>query len=480
MGSRRSTGLGRRLRAAACVAWGGLGLWFVGCESGMPPTHVIPETGDPTDYLPPGVITPGTQLFTDSLYVYDRRRFTLYSTTRQPFVPVGTNRRFIKRGEVLSIPGATQAQIRNPTTVPGPDGDLLRQIYSRPYLFGFEIGDAATAGFIAGSRYENSETLLPLNGGGPSWWDYNHVQFQWTRRDTLAGPAVVSTSLGGPDWRVRTLASVRADLATNFQPANYRQDIVYSVLPGRGLFLHGFTLVAERDEVVPEDEFRVPQPQRNPRFLWVAKGGLGGTSTSEREFTSLDQCVDGLWGEIEQFPVQLGGRDVQVGERYVTWTYVTADSAAIRRRALGPAASGGLTSTRDSLRCIGFGVPPQNVPVDSPAFPIFYMSLLARYEVKVERMFDQFQFRIGNSVVGSYGTADGVTDVVKLVVEVSVGSPVESIVQRSDLYLMRGIGLVVQQVGTDPNRILVDTSRLRQATIDGVLFDQAFFGYQDN
>lgn len=479
MGLGRSVGSQQILRLAGCAVLVAAALWFVGCEKGLPPTHVIPYDGARPDYLPPDGVFPGTRVFTDSLYVYDRTRFSIYSVDRDPFIPVGTDQRYIRRGEVLSIVGATQEQVRFPDRISGPDGDVLRQVYSKSYLFGFEIGDAQSQGFIAGAVFEGAEQLLPLSGSGATWWDYNHVQFQWTRRDTVIGQTTASTSMGGPEWLVRSRCTVRADLATRFLPAAFQQDIAMSAVPGKGLFLHGWTLVAERDEVVPESEFRAPAPQRNPRFLWVAKGGLGLTSPAERDFTSIDQCVDGLWGELELFPVQLGAGDVRVGERYVTWTYVSADSNEISLRANGPAASRGQTTSRDSLRCIGAGVRPQNVPVDGPTFPVYYMSLLARYDVAVEEVYDQLQWRLGNSLVGEYGTVDGIIDVVKFSITVSIIAPDDRVVQRLDMYLMRDIGAVVHAVGTDPNRILLDTSRLRSATINGVFYSEAEFGYKD-
>lgn len=477
-------GTRRFVRLVTSCSLGVLALGFLGCEEGMSPRFVISPGGDPIDFIPSGAIRPGTELFTDSLYVYDRDRFEIYSLTRSPFVPVGTDDSFIKRGEVLSVKDAITSGhpewVSHPDAVPGPDGDLLRQIYSKPYLFGFERGEAATQGFIAGTVFEGSDQLLPINTGGPTWWDYNHAQTFWARRDSVVEQVSSETSVGGPEWRIRSRAQARVDLVACqdplpcFLPNVYDQDIIMSSIPGLGLFAHGWTLIAERDDVVPADEFRAPVPQQNPRFFWVSKGGLGGTSTSESEFTSIDQCVDGLWGQVKQFPLQLAGPDLQVGQRYITWTYIQSDSSEIRKRATGEG------SSRDSLRCIGFGVPPQDIPVDSPAFPIFYMSLLARYEVSVEAMFDQLVWIVGSSQVGRYGTAnDGIIDVVKLVLRVSVGQPTERLVHRVDLYYLRGIGLCVQVAGLDPARQFVDVSRLRRATVNGQFFDESFFDYSD-
>jgi hypothetical protein len=74
-----------------------------------------------------------------------------------------------------------------------------------------------------------------------------------------------------------------------------------------------------------------------------------------------------------------------------------------------------------------------------------------------------------------YGAVDGIVDVVKFRVTVTLGAPVEFVAQQLDLYLMRGIGLVVQVTGISE----FDISRLRQCLVDGQFFDQAFFQYRD-
>jgi hypothetical protein len=120
-------------------------------------------------------------------------------------------------------------------------------------------------------------------------------------------------------------------------------------------------------------------------------------------------------------------------------------------------------------------VPPLDVPLDSTAFPIFYFSLLARYEVSVEFVYDVLEWRSGSTMVGEYGTPDGLVDVVKLAVRMYVVAPEDDLAQQVDLYLMRGIGPVVQQTGI----LVFDVSRLREAQVDGVYYPPETFKYAD-
>jgi hypothetical protein len=500
--SRSSARLARLLSllglvGAACV--------HSGCEEGMPPTLVVPQDGLPPDFLPDGVAL-GTSSFTDSLYYYDSNRFQAYSA-----IP-GTDARFIRRGAVLSIRNATQDQIRNPTSIPGTDGDVLRDVYSRPYLFGFEriqSADPDPPGFRPGEFVEGSHQFWPLDVAGASWWEYNHTQFQWARKDTLRGTA--QTSTGTARW-LQTLNSLEACGPPNCNPATftpnlYSSDLAISVTPGAGIFMHGWTLTAERNEEVLD--FGTPRRQRNPTFLWVAQGALGQANPNASDVTSIDQCVDGLWGEVELFPVQMAGPDLQVGQRFVTWTYVTADPGQIFCRAFGlilsenaalfpealdfccnvvgncpdppevceQARSRGARcrTEREFVRCSGTGNIPEGIPMDHPAFPTIHMSVLARYDFEVAEVFDSLPWTSGQTTVGVYGAVDGIVDVVKFRVTVTLGAPVEFVAQQLDLYLMRGIGLVVQVTGISE----FDISRLRQCLVDGQFFDQAFFQYRD-
>jgi hypothetical protein len=460
----------RILRALVHAA--ALVLLVAGCESGLPPTHLISPSGAPEDFLPEGVVL-GTVSGTDSLYFYDPHRFALYNYV------TGTPVQFIKRGRTLSIVGATLDQINHPDQVAGSDGDVLRSVYSRPSLFGFEPVTEGNPGFRAGATVSGASQFLPLSAAsGPSWWDYNHVQFLWTRRDTLVGRGDASTGSG---WRLRSQNRARATETDTFIPSLYNSDLLVDVVPGSGIFFRGWTLTAERDEILPPGVFGTRQPQRNPRFLWVSKGTLGAPLGSvpdpnQSTVTTVDQCVDDMWGDVQLFPVQMCGADFQVGDQYVTWTYVSTDSAEIRRRSTQG-------SDLEELRCSGTGTIPDDIEgrVDNALFPVFYLSLLARYEIDVENVYDQLEWRLGNTVVGLYGPADGVIDVVKLAVTVTLGSPKELIVQKVDLYLQRGIGIVVQVTGIPSyygGTNLFDVSRLRECMVDGV-HNPAFFFYAD-
>lgn len=445
-----------------------LGLWGLGCYEGLPPTMVIPTPGPQQSYLPMD-FSPGTRVEQGLIYFYDQSQYAEYKNEGgRNQIPAGTDDFYIKRGSVLSIIGASTTQIQWPDLV----DDTLAAVYGNPDLFGFQAATDREPGFYEGAIVPNTNEFMPdclVSGScGPTWYSYNHVQFQWARKDTLVGTTTSSTSGSATTWTVRSQNQVRDQLRDTYIPSYYEADWLWSVTPGSGIFMHGWTLTSERDNVIPEGTGS-PVRQRNPVFLWLSQLSLGPTNTNEIEYTSLDQCLDAMWGEVLLHPIQLAGADFQEGERFVTWTYVGADSSEIRRRV-------DEGNTREQLRCSGSGVPPPpEVPMDSSAFPIYFFMLLARYEVTVERLYDVLQWRLGNNIVGLYGEPDGVIDVVKLKVLVNVVAPEEKVAQQVDLYLMRGIGLVVQQTGLD----VFDISRLREATVDGTYYPPEFFNYAD-
>ncbi len=453
------------LALAAAVA--GITGAVTGCYEGMPPTFVIPPSGEPPVFLPRDFQL-GTLPSLGLLYFYDQSRFTEYKNEGgRNQIPPETEPRFIKRGSVLGIIGASTAQVAQPDTT---DPELAR-VYNDPRLFGFEPATDRAPGFYEGTTVIDAATFMPpcmaAGNCGPTWWSYNHVQFQWSRKDSLAGTTMSATSGGATTWVMRSQNEVSQSLRETHLPSRYAADWWWSVVPGRGIFQHGMTLTAERDEV-KEVGTGAPKRQRNPTFFWLSQRSLGATDQNQIEYTTLDQCVDAMWGDLLLYPLQLSGADFQVGDRYVTWTYVGADSAEIRRRVTQG-------DEREQLRCSGSGVTPAEVPLDSSAFPIFYFTLLVRYDVVVERVYDVLEWRSGNNVVGEYGARDGIADAVKLVIQVFLAAPREKLVQRVDLYLMRGIGVVVQQNGLD----VLDVSRLREAQIDGQIFPPEYFKYVD-
>jgi len=444
--------------------------WLTGCYDGMPPTMQIPDTGEPTEFIPPPPdFRPGSETQLKLLYFFDQSVYRIFTNDAggPTQIPPGADA-YKRRGEVLSIIGATAGQIIKPDTVDA----VLAGVYGNPDLFGFEPAVGRAPGFDVGQQGGNSTDFMPacMSAGScaESYWSYNHVQFQWSRRTMLAGTTTSSTSAGATTWIVRDSCRVRDSDRLTFLPAVYTADSWWSVVPGQGIFLHGMHLIAERDEVI--EQGGSPPRQRNPQLLWVSQLSLGGGISNQNEvpYTTIDQCIDGMWGDIQLYPLQLVGPDLQVGQRTITWTYVGADSAEIRRR---------VTQGTDleQARCSAQGAAPPDVPLDSAAFPIFFFRLLARYEVDVERLYDVLEWKSGNNIVGRYGAPDGVVDVVKLMVRVHVealGRPA----QRIDLYLMRGIGLVVQQTGL----VAFDISRLREAQVNGQYFPPEYFSYADN
>ena len=463
-----------RLTWAGCIAgisllaaMGAVSFWSSGCYEGLPPEAEIPETGDPPSYLPRD-FQPGSTPEYGLLYYYDQSSYTEYKNEAgRNQIPAGTDPRYIQRGSVLSIIGATQAQIERPDTVDA----LLADVYANPRLFGFEPAADRAPGFYDGQFVENAEDFMPpcMSTGScaESYWIYNHVENKWRRRSFLVGTTTSPTSQGGTTWIMRDSSRVRDSDRETHLPSQYGADVLWSVVPGRGIFQHGMTLTAERPEIVVEGSGS-PGRQRNPTPLWLAQLQLGATDPQQVALTSLDQCLDAMWGDFDLYPLQLTGADLQVGHRYVTWTYVKTDSAEIRRR---------VTSGNEieQLRCSGPGTPPPDVPVDSAAFPIYYFSLLARYEIAVERLYDVLEWKSGNTIVGEYGARDGIVDAVKLVVRMYVVAPDDRLAQSVDLYFMRDVGLVVQRTGLDVD----DISRLREAQIDGVYYPPSAFNYVD-
>jgi hypothetical protein len=255
--------------------------------------------------------------------------------------------------------------------------------------------------------------------------------------------------------------------ASTYLPASYNFDMAVSVIPGNGIFFHGWTLISERDDVIPEGESRAPVRQRNPRLLWAEQLSIGSSNPNEVVFTSVDQCVDGMWGELQQYPLQWTGAETQIGDRYSACTFLRIDEVELFRRI----ARG---TPRERLRCSGSGL---EVPfeIGSPFPPFLDSTLPVEFQVAAERAYDQLEWRLGNNVVGRYGAADGTIDVVKFVVTITASDPIPTVVYQADFYCMRGIGVVVQEAG----RNITDVTRLRRAMIDGRLFDESSFEYRD-
>jgi hypothetical protein len=454
-----SSGWPRATRIAlglVCAA----GLGVAGCEEGKPPYSVI--DGDRPDYLPPGAIELGSRPDLGELYVFDGALYRTYPP------PVGVDSRFVKRGEVLGPLDATNDELLRPDLV----DDTLAMVYANPKLLGFQRAALGSPpGFVLGSAIGPATDFFPLaNDRGASLWRYNHDTLTWSRSDTLIGQDVAppSQNVAAPVWRIQSRNVARTDLRFTYKPTPYSFEQLWSATAD-GIFMHAFHIVSERVELIPPEEFRPPEPQRNPRMLWLPIGSLGTPDPNQPIPTSIDQCLDGMWGTLDLFPVQLTEGDLQVGQKRTTWTYLSVDPDSLQHRLL-------YGNELEQLRCAGTGIE------DVPVFPTGQFSLLARYESVVEDALDFYELKGGqagtNAVVGVYGTEDdGVLDIVRLVVTMYLGAPVETPVQRLELYLQRDIGLVVQFSG-----IFADTrskTRLRSCVVNGTVYDEAYFSYAD-
>jgi len=347
----------------------------------------------------------------------------------------------------------------------------LARVYADPRLFGFIPGNPAAVScdtMVEGPKMRGAtgeivpvEEFMPLRSdAGPSWWEYNHNGGVWDRTDTLVAltqpeqdAVLTARMMNMPVARLRTLNEARGDLMETFTPARYGSEVLASVVPGTGIFFHGWTLVAERVEILPKDANQSPRMQTNPRFLWLSIGGSGTLIWEKGPPASVDQCLDGVEGILEFKPLQLCGPNIQIGDIYTTWTYLSVDSADVGRHVRSP-----IPAQRD--RCRFSGV--------LPAFPTGTFSILAQFEVRAERELDQLKLVRGkDEVVGLYGQADGVNDLIQFTITMSVGAPVVARTQYLEIYYMRGVGEVARRTG------IVDrpTTRLKRAMINGRMAD---------
>jgi hypothetical protein len=191
-----------------------------------------------------------------------------------------------------------------------------------------------------------------------------------------------------------------------------------------------------------------------------------------------------LWGTLDLYPVQIAGQlpgspagtaagTMRVGDRITTWTYLAVDPEELAKRIGDPNA---VPPVEPIPQCAGAGVEV------APQFPTGTFSLLLRYEAVIEDAYDVWVERGGNTgtnaVVGRYGTeGDGVLDVAKLVVTLWLGAPVDKVTERIEIYLQRGIGPVIYRTGVRTSTAL--RTRLRNCTVNGQVFDPAYFSYAD-
>jgi hypothetical protein len=453
------------------------GLWMSSCEKGQAPYMVVGGS-QPTDFLPPDGISPGITSDFDSLYYYDGTKYDVYAP--QPATPF----HLIKRGQILAPLGSSVSDLIRPDLL----DDTLARVYARDHLLGFvrasDPGQRDT--FQAGPIIGDASVFYPLdNSAGPSSWFFNHNEFEWSRRDTLLGPDFAPDSQGavpGQVWRTGVRSTVRADRRLTFLPNVFDIDYLISSVPGHGIFWHAYTIVSERVEQLAEEG--VPQVQRNPRSPWLSRDALGLSDPNSPIPSAIDQCLDGLWGTLDLYPVHLAGQlpgspagtaagEMRVGDRITTWTYLSVDPADLAPRIGDPSAR---PPIEPIPQCAGAGVEV------APQFPTGTFSLLLRYEAVVEDAYDVWEERGGqagaNAVVGRYGVqGDGVIDVVKLVVTLWLGAPVVQATERIEIYLQRDIGPVVYRTGIRGTTAL--RTRLRNCVVNGQVFGPTYFSYQD-
>jgi hypothetical protein len=456
-----------RLLAAASllglVAW----LALAGCQEGRAPYEVIPAGAPPEGYLPPGGSLPGTSRTLGSMYRFDSSKYRLF-----PPLP-GTDPRYVKRDSVLALqragfPGAPESlRLR-----PDRSDPVLAGVYADPRLFGWVRGSAADSGFIPGLRASGAAAYFPVQVG--NWWEFNHNQRQWMAVDSIvgagAGGAYIPTAGGMPVFHLRTTATT---LHPWFDPGSYSADIYGTAAADTGIFFHGWTLIAER--VVPlsvrQSPSAMPDRQRNPRWLWLSLQSIASFTGDPNANipATIDQCLDALPGHLESFPVKFCGADLQEGEIFTTWTYLSVETPALRQRLNAEADSAGggrcgyeIELGRDTLRM----------------FPTRSFRLLCSFEVRTERLLDQIELKIGTSTIGRYPRVPQPRSVVKFVVTMSLsGASGRWPVQFLELYYLRDIGEVIRTTGV--NSLTRSNARLRSCTVNGVYHPPTDFAYSD-
>lgn len=458
---------GGLLLATCCTVLAGA--FLPGCQEGRAPYNVLPERGVPTDYLPPAPpsdVAIGSTKSLGLFYNYDRTRYRL-------LVPLpGTDPRFIRGDSVLAIAGATQAQRLRPD-LSDPN---LRRIYDNPRLFGFLGKSAPDTGLAEGPRIANAHEYFPTQTG--NWYEFNHNSREWIRADTLLGPSPTTppTAAGMPVHRVRSYSTSRPDLGfAYFRPPDFPADVDYTSAAGTGVLYHAWSLIAER---VVHPDLRggprgEPSVQRNPRFLWLSIQSLGFSDPSAPIPTTIDQCLDALNGFLSGAPLRVLDAECQVGEIYTTWTYVNVARSDLLQR---------INSEPPRGRCgSSFVVEGDTLRM----FPTNTFSLLAKFEVRVERAVNSLSILrggVGPDTVAVYSAVPGTNlgNILKLVIRMSLRSSVSGQdypVQYIEMFVMRNFGEVVRRTGI--GSITRSTAYLRTANVAGRPYPPTDFRYRD-
>jgi len=453
----------RRVVAGLFLLGVATALGLQGCEEGRAPYEVIPRSGSATDYLPPPPvgIRPGTTYARGQFYRFNRRDFFLLPPV------AGTDPRFIRGDSVLTIPGATVAQRLRPDL----SHPRLASVYADPRLFGFIGALVDTDRFVDGPVLPRAHEFFPHRPG--DWWEQNHNNREWIRRDSVIGVVTAPTEEGRTIYRMKHRCTSRDDLALMyFRPPVFDAVVDFSADPARGVAYHAWTLVAER---VVHPDLRggprgEPSQHNNPLFLWPALGTLGTPDPQAPIPATVDQCLDGLPGYLERFALQVSGENLQVGDIFTTWTYLTVDREAMRQRLNTEPPRGRCAPTivinRDTLR----------------QFPTGTYSLLTKFEVRVERAYDAFAvLRGGVDTIGVYRSRsmEPGPGVVKLIVAMSLGGVggLESPAQYIELFMVRELGEVVRRTGINPLSRL--QTRLRSAAVGGRVYTPDDLRYRD-
>jgi hypothetical protein len=439
-------------------------VWLQGCKEGQAPYEVIPRDGDATDYLPPppaGIQVGTTRSEPGLLYNFDRLLYQLLPPLG------GTDPRFIRGDSVLVIRGANVEQRLRPDL----SDATLAQVYANPRLFGF-IGVAASqVGFVEGPAVPRAHEFFPHQAG--DWWEQIHNNREWVRLDSILGVVTAPTGAGRTLYRVNHHSTARADLAfLYFRPPVFDAVVDFSADPSLGVAYHAWTLVAERTvhpdlRGGPRNE---PSRHRNPLFLWPALGTLGTPDPQAPVPATVDQCLDGLPGFLERYPLIVSDQDFKVGSIFTTWTYLSVDPAELRQRLNTEPPRGRcgaeIVIGRDTLR----------------AFPTRTFSLLCKFEVRIERAYETFALLrggAGSDTLGVYRSDQPGLGVVKITVAMSIASVggLESPAQYMELFVVRNLGEVVRRTGISPLTRL--TTRLRQANVGGRFYSPAELRYRD-
>jgi hypothetical protein len=449
--------------AAAVVA--------VGCKEGTGPYAAINPYGFPPDFLPPAGVRVGTERLDGRIYKF-HTNFRLFPP------PPDIQPQFVFRDSVLALAGAG---------LPGADRQLLlrpdlsdttlARVYATPDLFGFERSSQVPVSgqFVAGRTTTSAAEFYPVHVGNR--WEINHNALEWTYVDSIIGaPAVTPPTanvLGVPAVRQFQRARARADRRSvrtpsgeqpAFTPAIFDSDIDLSVVggsgPGAGIYFHAWRLIAERVVPVRPLPMNFPDRQRNPRFLWLSIANTFDPSSLVP--VTVDQCLDALPAHLDFFPLKVCDDELREGTVYRTWTYLKVDDAVLRQRLntermvdLPPGGRCGIDFVvgRDTLRM----------------FPTRSYNLLCRFDVAVERIVDQVTILQGETVLGRYPRTAAPNSLVKfrITMYVNLGTS-DTPVQLIDLWLQRGIGPVIRNMGVFVDRR--SQGRLRAAVVNGVVY----------